>query len=238
MSNSGEMAKDLKHTHSEYESEIKYLTERLLLMTGRVEQMIADSIKSLLDRDKNLAKKVIDADRKVDVDEIEIDEHCIIMLAKRQPMASDLRYICLAMKVVTSLERVADLATNICERSLELSDLPQLKPYDDIPRMGRLVEEMLGEVISAMMERDAEKAVKVIEVDDQIDELYHQTMRELFALMRNDENVIDQGIRIQNVAKYVERMGDNVTNIAEHVVYMVKGKDIRHQVDEEIKLPD
>src|SRR5688572_9432743 len=122
------------HTDREYESQLKQLREGLLLMAGRVEQMIADSLRALVERDPDLAKRTIDSDHKVNRSEVEIDELCLVILAKRQPMASDLRFITLALKMVTDLERIGDLAVNICERAIDLSKLPHLKSWEDVAR--------------------------------------------------------------------------------------------------------
>ncbi|MBN1945143.1 MAG: phosphate signaling complex protein PhoU [Bradymonadales bacterium] len=216
------------HTDREFEGELQELRNQLLEMAGRVESMIADSIRALVQRDSDLAVRTIEADNRVDRDELEADDLCLRILARRQPMASDLRFITLALKMVTDLERIGDLAVNICERAIDLNQEPNLKPYEDIPRMAGVVQSMVREAIDAFVTGDVRKARAVVERDDELDELYHRVFRDLLHLMMKDPSGLERGIHIQSVAKFLERMGDHGTNLAEQVVFMVKGKDIRH----------
>src|SRR3954452_6348093 len=146
------------HTDREYENELKKLRERLLKMAGRVEEMIADSVRALVDRDVALAKRTIDADHLVNRAEVETDELCLVILARRQPVASDLRFITLALKMVTDLERIGDLAVNICERAIDLGQEPPLKSCVDVPRMATLAQWMVRDAIDAFVAGDAERA--------------------------------------------------------------------------------
>jgi phosphate transport system protein len=222
------------HTHRRYEEELSQLRDRLLRMAGRVEAMIADAMKALTERDPELAKRTIDADALVNRDEVELDDMCLRILAKRQPMASDLRFLTLTLKMVTDLERIADLTVNICERAIDLAKEPQLKPYIDLPRMATLCQQMIHDAIDAFVEEDARKARRVVHSDDEVDDLYDEVFVDILSLMLRDPDAVTRGIRIQSVAKYLERIADHCTNIAEQVVFMVKGKDIRHRG----KLPD
>ena len=216
------------HTDREYESQLTELREGLLLMAGRVEQMIRDASKALIERDPELARRTIESDHKVNRSEVEIDELCLLILARRQPMASDLRFITLALKMVTDLERIGDLAVNICERAIDLSPQPQLEPREDIPRMSEVVQWMVRESIDAFVAGDAERARKVIDRDTEVDQLYTRVFRELLAMMLADSTTVERGIHMQSVAKWLERMADHATNLAEEVIFMLKGKDIRH----------
>jgi phosphate transport system protein len=222
------MAMGKIHTNREYESELKKLRERLLKMAGRVEEMIADSVKALVERDIELARRTIMADNLVNRAEVEADELCLVILAKRQPVASDLRFITLSLKMVTDLERIGDLAVNICERAIDLGHDAPLKPWVDVPRMASIVQAMVRDAIDAFVKGDAERAQTVIERDRELDELYIRVFRELLSAMLSDTSVVERGIHAQSVAKWLERMGDHATNLAEQVVFMVKGKDIRH----------
>jgi phosphate transport system protein len=215
------------HTDRVYENELKTLRERLLRMAGRVEQMIADSVRSLVEQDVQLARRTIEADRLVDRAEVETDELCLVILAKRQPVASDLRFT-LSLKMVTDLERIGDLAVNICERAIDLGPEPPLKPWVDVPRMASIVQGMVRDAIDAFVAGDAERAQSVVDRDDELDELYTRVFRELLSTMLHDGSKVERGIHAQSVAKWLERMGDHATNLAEQVVFMVKGKDIRH----------
>jgi phosphate transport system protein len=216
------------HTDREYESDLKKLRERLLKMAGRVEEMIADSVKSLVERDVELARRTIDADRLVNRAEVEVDELCMVILAKRQPVASDLRFVTLSLKMVTDLERIGDLAVNICERAIDLGEDAPLKPWVDVPRMANIVQAMVRDAIDAFVAGDVERAQSVIERDKSLDELYIRVFRDLLATMLDDGSKVERGIHAQSVAKWLERMGDHATNLAEQVIFMVKGKDIRH----------
>ncbi len=211
-----------------YETELRRLRELILLMAGKVEKMIAQSVKALVDHDIGLANDTIEADHQVNHDEIKSDELCLIILAKRQPMALDLRFITLALKMVTDLERIGDLAVNIAERVTDLgSELLLPKLYVDIPRMAAIVQSMIRDAIDAFVAGDVEKAHDVVDRDDEVDELYTRIFRELLGIMR-DESKVKHGMHIQSVAKVLERMADHCTNLAEQVIFMVKGKDIRH----------
>jgi phosphate transport system protein len=217
-----------KHTDRDYEGELQRLREHLLHMGARVEEMLASSMKALLERDSSLAERMIEADKQIDRMEIETDELCLRILARRQPVASDLRFITIAMKMVTDLERMGDLGVNICERVIELNTEPQLKPYVDIPRVAALAQAMIREALDAFVGRDAERAQKVIDTDKEVDAFYVQVTRELLTYMMEDPRNIFRATRLQSIAKYLERMGDHATNLAEMVVFMVKGQDIRH----------
>ncbi len=210
------------------EKELIDLKERLLTMGSVVEAQVARSIKSLVDRDNAMAAKVIEADHEVNRMEVEIDEECIRLLALRQPEAGDLRFITTAMKIVTDIERIGDLAVDVSERALELNEEPNLKPYIDIPRMAKAARNMLKEALDAFVNRNAELAWSVLDEDDFVDELNKQIFRELLTFMIEDPHSISRAIRITYISKYLERIADHATNIAEMVVYLVEGRIIRH----------
>jgi len=217
-----------EHTNREYEQELRRLREHLLLMGAKVEDIITASIRALVERDSTLAEQTIIADRKVNQLEIDIDELCMQVLARRQPVASDLRFLTTALKLVTDLERIGDIGVNICERVLELNGEPPLKPYVDLPNMAREVQEMLHEGLDAFVAADVERAQRVIARDKNVDAYYTQIFRELLTYMMEDPRNIFRATRLQSLAKYLERIGDHATNVGELVVFMVKGKDIRH----------
>jgi phosphate transport system protein len=197
-------------------------------MAGHIEAMIESAVRALVERDVTLARRTIENDHKVNQAEIDIDELCLVILAKRQPMGSDLRFITLALKMVTDLERIGDLAVNICERAIDLSAEPPLGNYDDIIRTADLVQSMVRDAIDAFVHADDLKAQDVINRDDAVDELYHQIFRDILQMMMRDPNAIARGIHVQSVAKWLERIADHSTNLAEFVIFMVNGKDIRH----------
>ncbi|MEZ4270828.1 MAG: phosphate signaling complex protein PhoU [Myxococcota bacterium] len=216
------------HTDREYESQLRDLRDRLLFMAGRVEQMIGHATRALIERDCDLARKTIDLDRKVNLAEVETDELCLVILATRQPMASDLRFITLALKMVTDLERIGDLAVNICERAIDLAAVPQFKPWEDVPRMADIVQSMVRDAIDAFIAGDISKAEAVIRRDNEVDELYIRVFRDILAIMLRDASTVERGIHVQSIAKWLERMADHSTNLAEQVIFMVKGQDVRH----------
>jgi len=217
-----------RHTDSEYETELATLRERLLLMAGRVETMISAAIRALVERDPALARETIASDAKVNRDEIELDAMCRSVLARRQPVASDLRFITQAFKMVTDLERIGDLAVNIAERAIDLAAEPELKPYQDIPRMATLVQTMIRDAIDAFVSANAERAKAVIARDDEVDALYTRVFRDVLAIMLRDPGTVERGIHVQSVAKWLERIADHTTNLAEQVIFLVRAEDVRH----------
>lgn len=217
-----------QHTDSEYEAELAQLRQSLLDMAARVDRMIGSAVEALMQRDVELAKKTIESDHQVNRREVEADEACLVILAKRQPMGSDLRFVTLALKMVTDLERIGDLAVNICERAVDLAATPPLKPWVDVPKMAALAQGMVREAIEAFVAHDAVRAQAVLDTDDELDELYVRVFRELLSQMLDDGDKVERGIHAQSVAKWLERMGDHACNLAEQVVFMVRGKDIRH----------
>jgi len=211
-----------------FDEELKTLKEKILHMGAMVESQIANAIKALVERDSDLARETIEKDHKVNAMDVDIDDDSVRLIALHQPMARDLRFITTAMKISTELERMSDLAENIAERALELNEEPQLKPYIDIPRMAVHAQRMVKEALDAFVNRNVELAWKVIHDDDFIDGLTHQIFRELVSFMLEDQHTIARAIRITFISKYLERIADHATNIAELVVYLVEGKIIRH----------
>ncbi len=216
------------HTDKRYEEELADLRHRVLEMGGLVERQIADAIRALVTQDVGLADAVVLKDHDVNRLDVEIDELCIRLLALRQPAARDLRFITTALKITTDLERIGDRAASIAERAKELQTEPQLKPYVDIPRMAEIATRMLRESLDAFVRYDADLALAVCHEDDVVDKLNSQIFRELVSFMLEDPAVITRAMRVLFVSKYLERIADHATNISEMVVFMVKGKSIRH----------
>ena len=216
----------------QFDEELKGLSEKLLNMAGRVEESIALSVKSLKDRKEELARDVLVREEKINILEIEIDESCMKLLALRQPMAGDLRFITSAMKIAAELERMGDQAVNIAERSLELIKQPQLKPLIDIPRMAVMAQDMVRDSLNAFINRDELLARSVCERDDDVDCLNDQVFRELLTYMMEDPGTINRAVDLILVGRHLERIADHATNIGEDVIYMVKGKTIKHHIEE------
>jgi phosphate transport system protein len=216
------------HIDRHYEEELKELRHRVLAMGGFVEKQIADAMHALVRRDSAAARLTIERDKTVNRMDVEIDDVCLRLLALHQPAARDLRLITTALKITTDLERAGDIAENICERAIELAQEPQLKPLIDLPRMAFLAQGMLRQSLDAFVREDVELALKVCHEDDDVDQLTDQLFRELISFMMEDPRTITRALRLIFVAKYLERVADHATNIAEMVIFMVKGKSIRH----------
>jgi len=211
-----------------FDDELMKLKGRILKMGAMVETAIRDSVRALVERDNDLAQLVIEKDHQTNALDVEIDEESIRLIALRQPMAGDLRFLTTAMKITTDLERMGDMAVNIAERALELNEEPILKPYIDIPRMSQIAQGMTRDALDAFVKRDQKLAMDVIMRDDEVDELKHQVLRELLFFMVQDPSTASRAMKISFVAQYLERIADHATNIAEMVIYLVEGKIIRH----------
>ncbi len=216
------------HIYKAFDMELRELKERLLYEGALVERGIRDAIKALLERDSDLANKVIEDDEVINAKEVEVDEFCLKLLALRQPAARDLRFITTAIKINYDLERIGDMAVNICERVLELNQEPQLKPYIDLPTMASTVQLMVKESLDAFVKEDVELALKVTRDDEKVDQLLDQIFRELLTYMMQDLRTITRATRLLFISKNLERMADHAVNIAELVIFMVEGKIIRH----------
>ena len=212
----------------DYEHELSVLRERLLLMAGRVEQMIAHSVRAFVNRDNELARDTIILDRIVNREEIEIDDQCSRILLAWELSPYDLRFVTRALKMVTDLERIADLAVNISERAIDVSTEVVVEHYGDIPVLADHVERMVRDAIDAFVTENADEAHDVIVRDDVADDLYNQIFDDVLEVMKKDPSAIHRGIHAQSVAKFLERVADHATNIAEQVVFLVSGEDIRH----------
>ncbi|MBI4590796.1 MAG: phosphate signaling complex protein PhoU [Candidatus Rokubacteria bacterium] len=213
-----------KHFHEELET----LKQTLLAMGGLVEDQIRRAMRALVERDDALAQEVIERDRRVNALDVEVDEKCVELLALHQPAAGDLRFITTAMKIVTDLERIGDQAVNIAQRALELNREPQLKPYIDLPRMADKAGQMVRESLDAFVTRDTALARQVCAADEAVDALKEQVFRELLTYMMEDARTIPRAIRLILISRFLERVADHATNIAEMVIYLVEGKMVRH----------
>ncbi len=216
------------HTDREYESELRRIREMILLMGAKVEEMLSQAMKALVERNGELAQRMLEVDRHINRLEVDVDDMCLRVLARRQPVASDLRFLTMALKVVTDLERMGDLGVNICERIIELNEEPVLLSYTELVDMAETAQEMLHEALDAFASADAERAQAIVLRDSNVDAHYAALFRELLDTMMDHPQNIYRATRIQSIAKYIERIADHATNLAEMVVFMVRGKDIRH----------
>ncbi|MDD3345756.1 MAG: phosphate signaling complex protein PhoU [Candidatus Omnitrophica bacterium] len=215
------------------DEELKELHKDILMLAVSVQEAISKSIESLKNRDKDLAQEVIDSDGKIDELELAIDEKCIDLIARYQPMAGDLRYITTGLKINAELERIADIAVDIAQRSLELMQKPLLKPLVDIPRLSEIAREMVRDSIDAFIKKDAQLARRVALADADADRLRNLVQDELVdEYMARDSKTAERAVALLLIARYLERICDHTTNIAEDVVYMVEAKVVKHHPEE------
>jgi phosphate transport system protein len=214
-----------------FQKELEELKESLLKMAALVEEAIRNSVQSLVKRDSELAQKTFQGEDRINNLEITIEDMCLKLLALRQPMAADLRFITAAMKIITDLERMGDQAVNIAERAISLNQEPQLKPYIDIPRMAEIAQSMVKDVLDAFVNRDSKLARSVCERDDLVDGLNDQVFRELLTYMISDPKTITRAVHLMIVCRCLERIADHATNIGEDVIFMVDALVIKHHAD-------
>src|SRR6266853_367149 len=213
--------------HRHFHEELETLKQTLLAMGDLVEDQIRRVMHALLQGDDTVAQDVIERDQQVNAYDVEVDETCVNLLALHQPAASDLRFITTTMKIVTDLERIGDQAVNIAQRVLELNREPPVKPYIDLPRMAERAQRMVKGSLDAFVGRDTQLARRVCAEDAEVDALREQIFRELLTYMLEGPRTISRAIRLILISRFLERIGDHATNIAEMVVYMVEGKMIR-----------
>jgi phosphate transport system protein len=212
--------------------ELEELNQKLLQMGGMVESAIHRSVRALLEQDRELAEEVIRDEPKINRMEMEIDGKVTRLLALRQPVARDLRFLTAALKINNDLERIGDLANHIAERSLSLMHHPLVKPMTDIPKMASLVQSMLLKCLEAFVNGDADLAHTVLLSDAEVDQVRDGVYKELLEIMQRDPSVLTAAVDLIFIARNLERIGDHATNIAEDVVFLVKGIDVRHHAEE------
>ncbi|HWO24762.1 MAG TPA: phosphate signaling complex protein PhoU [Kofleriaceae bacterium] len=216
------------HTNKDFEQELRTLRERLATMGEKAAQQIARAMQALAERDDELARAVIDGDAEIDRDENDVDELALQILATRQPVASDLRFLTMSLKFVVDLERIGDLAVGIARRVLELNRLPALEPRE-LGRLANLVQKNLHLALDSFVKRDADQATTVITADAEIDKLNASLFAELLAHVATDPATVTRVLPLTSVCRYLERAGDHVKNLAEEVVYMVRATGVRHR---------
>jgi len=216
------------HTNKNFEADLKEIRQRLLVMGATIEEQVSRAMRALASRNSALAEEVKAGDREVNRMEVEIDELCRRTLALRQPAASDLRLITTALKIVTDLERIGDEAVNIAERALDLNQVAPLAGTVDHPRLSDLAQEQVRAALDAFVTADAAAAEAVLRADDQLDDLFVRIFNQLLGFMMEDSRTIRRATALVSVSKYLERMGDHAVNVAEMVIYMVRGTDVRH----------
>lgn len=215
-----------------FDEEQKEVSKNLLQMGSLVEELVYKSVRALLNRDDNQAREVVQEDERIDDLEVEIDDACLRLMALHQPAATDLRFLAAAMKINNDLERMGDQAVNIAESAIQANKEVPLKPFENIPEMAEAVQKMVHDALDAFVNRNAEEAMHVCEYDDIVDKYYHKIFEEMLSLMKVDTENVARGLHLLLVARNLERIADHATNIAEDVIYLVKGKDVRHHQQE------
>ena len=227
----------VEHIFKQYDAELEAVRAKVLEMGGLVEQQIVNALEALVRADPKLAKEVMSNDHRVNALEVQIDEDCSYIIARRQPAAGDLRMVMSIVKTITDLERIGDEATKIARTAHKIYEEDRMfKPrFNEIKTMVALVREMLRTSLDAFARLDVSKTVEVARQDEQVDEQFRAAMRQLITFMLEDPRTISMSLEVLFVAKAVERIGDHAKNIAEYVVYMVKGKDVRHTTVQEME---
>jgi len=218
-----------RHTSREYERELQEIRDGLLYLGALSERALERGAQALLERNSVLAGEIVREDEQIDRLDVDLEEKCIRLLALRQPAARDLRFITTAIKITGHLERIGDMAANIAEKVIILNDLPQIKPYIDLPRMVEISRGMIRKSLDAMVREDIGLAKKVREEDTVIDQLNDQVFRELLTFMMEDPRKIQVCLYIMQISKSLERIADHAEGIADMVIYMVTGKSVRHK---------
>jgi phosphate transport system protein len=211
-----------------FDHDLEELKERLLWMAGLAERAVHQAVQAVFQKDETLARGVLDEEKTINEMQIEIDDRVMQLVALQQPMAVDLRFILSASRINNDLERIGDQAVNIAQSALRILRHPQVKPYVDLPRMSELAEGMVRDSLNALVHRDADLAKSVLIRDDEVDHLRDQIFRELLTYMMENSAVVFPAFELVLVTKNLERIGDHATNIAEDVIYMVAGRDVRH----------
>ena len=210
-----------------FDQDLESLRQDLVRMGEIVQVAIKDAVDALAKRDKDLARTVMDGDDTIDRMQVEIEDRCISLIARQQPVATDLRILGTGLKITTDLERIGDHAFDIAKIVLLIGDEPLIKPLVDIPRMAEIAQKMLKDSLQAYLKLDIELAEQVCRADDRVDELYNQVFRELLTYMLEDTKKIKQATQLIFVARYLERIADHSTNVAEWVIYLATGERLR-----------
>lgn len=213
---------------TKFQEELDSLKRQLLEMGAKVERNIGDAIQALIRRDGALAEEVRLRDPEIDLTEIQIDQHCLNILALHQPVARDLRFIATALKIVKDLERIGDMSKDICNRALAVLEEEPIRSLVEFPHLALCAQKMLKKALDAFVRQDVALAHEVLRDDDEVDELHDRVFSDLIVAMIRDSSKIARATHLIYVTKYLERIGDHSCNMAEMVIFMVKGEDIRH----------
>jgi phosphate transport system protein len=218
-----------EHIIKQFDRDLRALKDVILRMAGTVEQHIAESIQALITQDRAASERLMNSDHPVNLLEMKCDEMCVRMIVQWQPAASDLRFIVAALKISTDLERIGDLTVNIARRAAVLALQPKLSPPLDLSPMGTIVQSMLRGALDAFVNRDAPAAMAILSQDDVVDTMFRDLSATCVARMKRDPNDVERALGLLFISKSLERIADHATNVAEQVVYLAEGKDVRHR---------
>jgi len=211
-----------------FEQQLQELLQKIVLMASMVESMIAAAVRCLVERNESYAKEVYEKEREVDRLEMDVDDMAVKLTALQQPMAADVRFLFMASRIASELERIGDQAINIVQNAKHILGQPPLKPLVDLPIMAEFAQKMVRDSLTALVERDVDLAEQVLEVEQKVDAFRDQVFRELLTYMMADPGTIQRALPLILISRNLERVGDHATNIAEEVIYLVQGKDVRH----------
>ncbi|MCY2955072.1 MAG: phosphate signaling complex protein PhoU [Planctomycetota bacterium] len=211
-----------------FEQQLQELLQKIVLMASMVESMIAAAVRCLVERNESYAKEVYEKEREVDRLQIDVDDMAVKLTALQQPMAADVRFLFMASRIASELERIGDQAINIVQNAKHILGQPPLKPLVDLPIMAEFAQKMVRDSLTALVERDVDLAEQVLEVEQKVDAFRDQVFRELLTYMMADPGTIQRALPLILISRNLERVGDHATNIAEEVIYLVQGKDVRH----------
>lgn len=224
-----------EHIFKQYDAELESVRAKVLEMGGLVEKQIADAMKALVESNPTLAQTVVKKDHQVNALEVQIDEDCSTIIARRQPAAGDLRMILMMIKTITDLERIGDEASKIARFAISIHEANRAwsTKFSDVKAMSTVTQTMLRMALNAFARSDETKVQEIAQMDEKVDEQYQAAIRQMITFMLEDPRTISMTLEVLFVAKAIERIGDHAKNISEYVVYMVKGKDVRHIIDED-----
>jgi len=221
-----------------FNKEVDLLKEMILALSGRVEEQLEKAVQSIMSRDATLAASVLDEDHAIDQSEVDVEEECLKILALYQPVAHDLRFIIAVLKINNDLERIGDLAVNIAERAIFLTGQPMPGTDFDFPQMADKAMTMLRESLDALLKQDVKLAIHVRESDDEVDQLNRDMYEQIKASIRREPRHLDALIHLLSISRHLERVADHATNIAEDVIYMIKGEIVRHRFEDYMERDD
>jgi phosphate transport system protein len=221
-----------------FDEQIQELLEKLVRMGRLAESMIQTALRTLIERNESLCDAVNRKEEEVNDLQIEIDDRAVKLTALQQPVASDVRFLFMASRIATELERIADQAVNICENAHHVLNAPPLKPLVDLPRMGEIAEKMVRDGLEALVAKDCDLANRVLEEEEKVDAFRNQIFRVLLTYMMADPGTIERALALILISRNLERVGDHATNIAEEVIYLVEGREVRHRHESKARMAE